>query len=52
MYAWLWRKLPGSPRTRVLTALVLVAAAVAVLWCVVFPLFEPVVTLDEVTVQK
>ncbi|WP_166427214.1 hypothetical protein [Nonomuraea mesophila] len=52
MYAWLWRKLPGPTRTRVLTALVLVVVAMAVLWWVVFPLFEPVVTLDEVTVRK
>ncbi|GAA1617744.1 hypothetical protein GCM10009733_012570 [Nonomuraea maheshkhaliensis] len=52
MYAWLWRKLPGRPRTRALTALVLAGLAVAVLWYVVFPLLEPVVTLDEVTVEK
>jgi hypothetical protein len=52
MYAWLWRRLPGTGRTRVLTALVLVVAVVAVLWYVVFPLFEPMVTLDEVTVRK
>ncbi|GAA4934916.1 hypothetical protein HD597_010196 [Nonomuraea thailandensis] len=52
MYAWLWRKLPGRPGTRVLTAVALVAAAGAVLWYAVFPLLEPVVTLDEVTVRK
>ena len=52
MYAWLWRKLPGRPLIRALTAAVLVAAAVAVLWYVVFPLLEPLVTLDEVTVRK
>ncbi|MEV0382968.1 hypothetical protein [Nonomuraea sp. NPDC050643] len=52
MYAWLWRKLPGPPRTRFLTAAALVAVAVAVLWYAVFPLLEPAVTLDEVTVRK
>lgn len=52
MYACLWRKLPGRPHTRVLTAVVLVAALVAVLWYAVFPLLEPVVTVDEVTVRK
>ncbi|WP_193318258.1 hypothetical protein [Nonomuraea phyllanthi] len=52
MYVWLWRKLPGTTRTKVLTAAVLVAVAVAVLWYVVFPLLEPMVTLDEVTVRK
>ncbi|MBF8185611.1 hypothetical protein ITP53_07645 [Nonomuraea sp. K274] len=52
MYPWLWRRLPGRGRTRVLTAAVLVAAVVAVLWYVVFPLMEPLVTLDEVTVRR
>ncbi|WP_171074163.1 hypothetical protein [Nonomuraea basaltis] len=52
MYAWLWRKLPGSTSTRVVTAAVLVTVVVAVLWYVVFPLFEPLVTLDEVTVTE
>jgi hypothetical protein len=52
MYAWLWRKLPGDGRVKALAAVVLAAAAVAVLWYAVFPLFEPVVTLDEVTVRK
>lgn len=52
MYAWLWRRLPGRPRTRALTAVVLLGVAVAVLWYVVFPLLEPVVTVDEVTVRK
>ncbi|SDM10351.1 hypothetical protein SAMN05421869_13631 [Nonomuraea jiangxiensis] len=52
MYAWLWRKLPGSLPIRVLTAAVLVIAVVAVLWYAVFPLFEPMVPVDEVTVRK
>ena len=52
MYAWLWRKLPGRPPVRLLTAALLVLLAVAVLWYVVFPLMEPAVTLDEVTVRE
>jgi hypothetical protein len=52
MYAWLWRRLPGNGPRKALAALVLAVAAVAVLWYAVFPLFEPVVTLDEVTVRK
>ncbi|MET9342720.1 MULTISPECIES: hypothetical protein [unclassified Nonomuraea] len=52
MYGWIWRHLPGGPPTRLLAALVLVAVAGAVLWYVVFPLLEPAVTLDEVTVRK
>ncbi|MFC4111659.1 hypothetical protein [Nonomuraea zeae] len=52
MYAWLWRKLPGGRPRKALAALALVVLAVAVLWYVVFPLFEPAVTLDEVTVRQ
>jgi hypothetical protein len=52
MYAWLWRKLPGSAPKKALTAAVLLAVAVVVLWYAVFPLLEPAVTLDEVTVRK
>ncbi|MEV5557270.1 hypothetical protein AB0L44_26755 [Nonomuraea wenchangensis] len=52
MYAWLWRRLPGPLPRRILTAAVLVTAVVAVLWFVVFPLLEPLVTLDEVTVRE
>jgi sortase A len=50
---------PGRPGTRpiraviTLTTATLPAAAVgAVLWYVVFPLLEPAVTLDEVTVRR
>jgi hypothetical protein len=52
MYGWLWRRLPGGPVTKLLTASLLAAAAGAVLWYAVFPLLEPAVTLDEVTVRR
>lgn len=52
MYGWLWRHLPGSPAVRVLTAAALILLAAAVLWYLVFPLLEPSVALDEVTVEK
>ncbi|MGW0811536.1 hypothetical protein [Nonomuraea sp. NPDC002799] len=52
MYAWLWRRLPGSTRAKAVTTVVLAAVVVAVLWYAVFPLLEPVVTLDEVTVRS
>ncbi|MFI6297721.1 hypothetical protein ACIBEJ_39440 [Nonomuraea sp. NPDC050790] len=52
MYGWLWRKLPDPLGKRLLTAAVLAAIAAAVLWYAVFPLLEPAVTLDEVTVRK
>ncbi|MGH3905171.1 MAG: hypothetical protein ACRDTE_13430 [Pseudonocardiaceae bacterium] len=37
MYSWIWRKLPGSTGLRVVQAVVLVTAVVAVLLFVVFP---------------
>ena len=49
MYGWLWRRLPGNTGVKLLVATVLVAIVVAVLWFAVFPLLEPAVTLDEVT---
>jgi hypothetical protein len=52
MYGWLLRNLPGSGATRALLLVVLLAVAGAVLWYLVFPLLEPSVTLDEVTVRK
>ncbi|WP_327088421.1 hypothetical protein OIE66_39905 [Nonomuraea sp. NBC_01738] len=52
MYGWIWRKLPGGLGPRLLTAVVLAAVAGVVLWYAVFPLMEPAVTLDEVTVGK
>lgn len=52
MYGWLWRRLPGGPRRRLLWAALLAAVVVVVLWYVVFPLLEPAVTLDEVTVDR
>lgn len=41
MYAWIWRHLPGPLPVRLLEALVLVAAVMAVLLFVVFPWVEP-----------
>ncbi|MEU7741037.1 hypothetical protein AB0L53_43385 [Nonomuraea sp. NPDC052129] len=52
MYGWLWDRLPGGTGTKLLAATVLVAVAGVVLWYAVFPLLEPAVTLDEVTVRK
>ncbi|MFG2071779.1 hypothetical protein [Nonomuraea maritima] len=52
MYAWIWRKLPGSTPAKILTAAVLVTVVGVVLWYAVFPFLEPAVTLDEVTVRR
>ncbi|MFC7342518.1 hypothetical protein [Saccharopolyspora griseoalba] len=49
MYAWLWRHLPGPFPAKLLQAVVLVAAVVALLLFVVFPWAEPLLPFDEVT---
>ncbi|NUW37072.1 hypothetical protein HTZ77_37565 [Nonomuraea sp. SMC257] len=52
MYGWIWRRLPGPAAAKALMAAVLAGIVVAVLWYRVFPLLEPLVTLDEVTVTQ
>ena len=50
MYGWVWRHLPGRTPTRVVVALVLVLAIVAVLFLWVFPLAAPLVPFNDNTV--
>ncbi|HEV7452482.1 MAG TPA: hypothetical protein VGO16_14065 [Pseudonocardiaceae bacterium] len=49
MYSWIWRHLPGPRAVRLLQALILVAAVVALLLLVVFPWVEPRLPFNEVT---
>lgn len=49
MYAWIWRQLPGPTAIRVLEALLLVAAVVALLLFVVFPWVDPRLPFNNVT---
>jgi hypothetical protein len=49
MYSWIWRHLPGAPAAKLLQALVLVAAVVALLLFVVFPWAEPRLPFNAVT---
>ena len=51
MYVWIWRRLPGPLAVRLLLALLLVAAVVAVLMLVVFPWVEPKLPWNDVTVN-
>ncbi|MCP2254908.1 hypothetical protein LY13_004368 [Prauserella aidingensis] len=51
MYGWIWRHLPGPVALRVVEALVLVAAVVALLMFVVFPWLEPMLPFNDVSVQ-
>ena len=49
MYSWIWRHLPGSRGVKLLEALLLVAAVVALLFLVVFPSVEPRLPFNAVT---
>ncbi len=50
MYAWIWRHLPGPVPVRVLIALLLLVAVVALLFTVVFPWLDPFLPFNKVTV--
>ncbi|MGC5018748.1 hypothetical protein [Micromonospora sp. DT47] len=53
MYAWIWRKLPFGLAGKISGSLLLAAAMVALLWYVVFPWAEPLVTpFDDVQVTQ
>ncbi|MEN3304294.1 MAG: hypothetical protein V7603_496 [Micromonosporaceae bacterium] len=41
MYGWIWRHLPFGRRGKLVGSLLLAAAAVALLWYVVFPAVDP-----------
>jgi hypothetical protein len=51
MYGFIWRHLPGPVAVRVLLALVLLAAAVAVLFVWVFPAVAPIMPFNNGTVD-
>lgn len=50
MYAWIWRHLPGPVAVRVITAVLLIAAVIALLMFVVFPWLEPMLPFNDVSV--
>jgi hypothetical protein len=52
VYAWIWRKLPLGLPGKLIGSLLLVAAAVALLWYVVFPWAEPLLPFDDVQVTQ
>lgn len=52
MYVWIWRHLPGPLPVRLLQLAALLAAAVAVLFLVVFPRVEPLLPYSDVTVDQ
>jgi hypothetical protein len=52
MYAWLWRHLPGPSPVRLIIAVLLFLAVVAVLFLWVFPWVEPLLPFTDVTVDE
>lgn len=50
MYGWIWRSLPGPVAVKVLLALLLVVAVVAVLFVWVFPAVAPYLPFNDGTV--
>ncbi|MDQ3762398.1 MAG: hypothetical protein M3460_12155 [Actinomycetota bacterium] len=52
MYSWIWRHLPGSHAVKLLQALVLVTAVLALLLLVVFPWLEPRLPFNAVTTDS
>lgn len=51
MYGWLWRSFPGGLVGKVLCSLLLLAAALALLFFVVFPRVEQRLPYQDVTVD-
>lgn len=52
MYGWIWKHLPGPTPVRALSALVLTAGVVALLFTVVFPWAEQTLPFLKVTVSQ
>lgn len=50
MYVWIWRRLPGGLPGKLVGSVLLLAAAVAVLFLVVFPWVEPRLPFNDSTV--
>jgi hypothetical protein len=51
VYGWIWRTLPGGLPGKLIGSLLLLAAAVALLFFVVFPAVEPLLPFSDVTVE-
>jgi hypothetical protein len=51
MYAWMWRRLPGSWATKLVGMLLLLLGVLALLFLVVFPRVGPALPFNHVTVD-
>lgn len=52
MYVWIWRHLPRRPRLRAAVATCLVAAAILVCFCWLFPLVSELMARNGSTVGQ
>lgn len=52
MYAWIWRRLPFGLPGKLAGSALLITAAAALLWYVVFPWAEPLLPFDDVQVTQ
>lgn len=52
MYVWIWRHLPGPLAVKLLQVLVLLVAVSLLLLFVVFPVIEPHLPINQVTVPN
>jgi hypothetical protein len=52
VYTWIWRRLPGGLPGKLAGSLLLLSAAVLLLFFVVFPAVEPLLPFNDVTVEE
>jgi hypothetical protein len=52
MYVWIWRRLPGGLPGKLLGSAVLLAAALALLFFIVFPFAERRLPFQDITVDQ
>jgi hypothetical protein len=51
MYGWIWSKLPFGLPGKIAGSVVLAAAALALLWYVIFPAVEPLLPFDDAQIE-
>lgn len=51
MYAWMWRRIPGPLAVRLLVVLAVLVGVLALLMLVVFPVLDPLLPFNDVSVR-
>lgn len=51
MYAWMWRAIPGPLAVRLLVVLAVLVGVLALLMLVVFPVLDPLLPFNDVSVR-